>query len=79
MSKIRIELNREGVRELLRSPEMLAICEEQARAVAARCGGGYEVDSMVGRNRVNAAVSASTKEAIQDNLKNNTVLKAIGG
>ena len=32
MSKLRVELNRAGVRELMRSPEMRAIVEQHARA-----------------------------------------------
>ena len=74
---IRVELNSEGVRELLRSPEMAAICQAQAKAIAGRAGDGYSVSTYTGANRVNASVITETPEAMQDNLKNNTLLKAV--
>lgn len=77
MSKVRVELNRSGVRELLRSEEMRAVVKERADEVVQRCGEGYEADSYVGRNRVNATISTTTYRAYYSNLKNNTVLKAL--
>lgn len=74
---LKVKLNKAGVRAMLRSPEMLAICEKHASDIARRCGEGYETDSFVGRNRVNAMVSASTYEAKRDNAENNTILKAV--
>lgn len=75
----RIELNREGVRELLRSQEMTEICKSHADRIAARAGSGYEVTTHTGRNRVNASVHAASDAAYRDNLKNNTLLKAVSG
>ena len=75
--KFRIELNSEGVRELLKSAEMEAICREQANAIAARAGDGYTVSTYSGRTRVNASVITATSKAARDNLKNNTLLKAV--
>lgn len=79
MSKVRIVLNREGVRSLLRSEEMLNGCEELANGIVSRCGDGYEVTTHVGKNRVNAQVSAESIRAKRDNMKNNTLLKAVQG
>ena len=79
MAKYRIELNREGVKELLKSPEMEALCRSLAEPIAGRAGGGYEVTTRTGKTRVNASVHAATEEAYRDNLKNNTLLKAVGG
>lgn len=79
MSKVKFKLNRGGVRQLLRSSEAKAICEEYANAIQTRAGEGYEVTSMVGTNRANASVYAATVEARRDNYKNNTLLKARGG
>lgn len=79
MSKVKIELNSAGIQELLKSAEIQGYCEELAHEVAGRAGDGYEVDSMVGKTRANASVYAATKEAIKDNLENNTLLKALGG
>lgn len=80
--KIKIELNSEGVREMLRSPEMKDICTELAQGIAQRANGtgadgGYAVSGHTGATRVNASVYCATKEALRDNLKNNTLLKAV--
>lgn len=51
MAKVaKIKLNRAGVRRLLKSKEMQAICTEHAEEIAARCGEGYAVDSMQKRD-----------------------------
>lgn len=77
MSKARIKLNRAGVRDLLRSEEMMDVCATVANTVAQKAGAGYEVNTHVGKNRVNAEVKAETFAARRDNLKNNTLLKAL--
>ena len=77
MRKTRIKLNRKGVRELLRSREMRAICREHADAAWARLGGGYTVSSYTGKNRVNASIIASSMQARRENSENNTILKAL--
>ena len=79
MSKVKFELNRSGVRELLRGPEAMGICREYAMQIRGRAGDGYEVTTYVGPNRVNASVYAATYEARRDNYENNTLLKARGG
>lgn len=76
---VRIELNEEGVRELLKSPEMMAICKEYAEKAVSKLGEGYEVTTYTGKTRVNASVAAVTKEAMNQNNKENTVLKAVFG
>lgn len=78
--RVKVVLNKDAVRsQLLKSPEMMAVCEERAREIAARCGDGYAVDTHQGKTRVNAMVYADTYEAYRDNLKNNTILKAVKG
>jgi hypothetical protein len=79
MAKVKFELNRNGVRELLRSPEMMAVCQGYANRALGSLGDGYEVSTMTGRNRVNAEVRAETFAARKENLENNTILKALGG
>ncbi len=77
MAKVKIELNRAGVRALLKSGEMKAICDERAAAIADRCGEGYEHGAYTGKNRVNASVWAETMQAKRDNMENNTILRAL--
>lgn len=78
MADFRVELNSDGVRELLQSSEMASICQSLAQGIAGRAGTGYEVSVYTGKTRVNASVHAATEEAWKDNLKNNTLLKAVG-
>lgn len=75
MSKVRLELNRAGVRELLRSPEMQAVLKARADTVKDRCGDGYE--SYVAQTRAVAVVETATPEAYNDNSAHNTLLKAV--
>lgn len=77
MSKMKFTLNRHGVAELMKSAEMQQILDEKATAIQERCGDGYEKDIHVGKNRANAMVSATSIKAKKDNLKNNTLLKAV--
>lgn len=79
MAKTKIVLNRSGVRALLQSDEMKAICEEHANRVLKQLGDGYTVTSMTGKTRVNASVYAESAEAKRENMENNTILKALRG
>ena len=77
MAKTKFKLNRKGVAELMKSREMQTILGEHATSIRNRCGDGYEQDMYVGKNRANAMVSATTYRAKRDNMKNNTILKAV--
>jgi len=75
--QVEIELNSAGIQEMLKSPEMQAMLLERASAVADRAGSGYATDVYVGRTRANASVFPYDDEALRDNMKNNTLLKAV--
>ena len=77
MSKGKFKLNRQGVAELMKSAAMQEVLNEYATGIRNRCGDGYTQDIYVGKNRANAMVSAETYQAKRDNLKNNTILKAV--
>jgi hypothetical protein len=79
MSKGKFVLNRAGVRQMLRSPEAMAVVTAYAHQISNRAGAGYGVDTYTGKTRVNASVYPATEEARQDNYDNNTLLKARGG
>lgn len=79
MSSVRIELNSDGVRELLKSQEIRDVCAEFASKAVSRLGEGYSSTIYTGKNRVNASVYAESVEAKRENLENNTILKAIRG
>lgn len=76
---VKLELNKSGVKELLKSQDMMNICTEIACKAQARLGDGYEVSYRTGKNRAIASVAAVTPEAQKENGKNNTILKALRG
>lgn len=81
MADVKIVLNSAGVNELLRSPELEAVIEGHAASMAASLGEGYDYSIAYGAKdgRVRAFVKAVSKKANQDNLDDNTMLKAMGG
>lgn len=79
MAKLKFVLNRSGVRDLLRSQEMMSICKEYADKAQQSLGDGYEVTTHTGTNRVNAMVAAESYAAKRENLKENTIIKAVFG
>ena len=79
MSKMKFELNRQGVGELLKSKDMERVLNGYAKEIAGRAGEGYRAGSYQGSDRVKVNVWPETPEAWKDNLENNTLLKAVGG
>ena len=79
--KVIVQLNREGVGQLLRCPAMKAVIEGQAQAMANNLGEGYGARTWYSSKdrRVTAFVGTMTDKAFQKNLEENTVLKAVGG
>lgn len=77
MSKIKVVLNRENVRNLLKSEWIMGECKQQAEAIASRADGNYEVTTYVGKNRCTASVITRDKETYRKNLEENTLLKGM--
>lgn len=71
--KVKVVLNREGVRQLLCSSEMMGACRAAAETIRGNYGGHTELEEYVGRNRVNVAVVAPFEDASKDN----NLLKAV--
>lgn len=59
---VEIELNRAGIRELLKSAEISKVCEAQAAKMTRATGVEYVPDVYVGRTRVNAGAHTGRKE-----------------
>lgn len=74
MPKLQIELNREGVAELLSSEFTRSILEEVASDIVSRCGEGYAHDVKQMPTRLVSSVYTETTEAFLDNLERNTIL-----
>lgn len=79
MGKVKFELNSVGIRSLLKSEAVQSECREIANAALSRCGEGYAVHDVNYQERRGAAVAATTMRAVNDNKKNNTLLKAVRG
>jgi len=79
MSKVKFVLNRAGVRQLMQSEEMQSILKDKADAALNSLGEGYKSDIYIGKNRANAMVWADSIKAKRENLKHNTILKAVRG
>lgn len=81
--KVKVTLNIPGVIALRLSPGVRAYCESVARSKIFNKlpDGQYEVYAPVpgGSRRAHVSVRTATPEAYQDNLENNTLLKAMGG
>ncbi len=77
MAKVKIVLNRAGVRELLKSPEAGEICMEHARQIQERAGEHYIAEARRYPERTGAAVYPSDSEGYYDNLKNNTLVRSL--
>ena len=75
---INVELNHEAVGELLKSSEMQELVKSYADEIAERAGEGYASDTYNAGSRVIASAYTETEEAMEDNLENNTLLKAMG-
>lgn len=84
MSKsFEFELNYSGVGKLLKGKEMQNLMKEygskvQSKAVSDR-GRNYSLSVGVGTTRAHANISTTDIVSQRSNMKNNTLLKALGG
>ena len=77
MARVKFKLNKAGVRELLKSPEIATECAKHVEATAAAAGDGYVVEPRNYPERSGYAVRADSFKARKDNLNNNTLLKSL--
>lgn len=75
--KIKFTLDKNGVRTLLKSDGIAAVCHSHASNTLQRCGAGYEMEQRNYPERTGYIVRATTYQAKKDALKNNTLLKAV--
>lgn len=77
MSKFKIELNEAGVGELLKSTELGEALQEIG--ISKVPGEDYSVQKINVGSRVIARINVDTQEALNDNMDNNTLIRALGG
>lgn len=85
--KIRIQLHRDGMTEVLTSEETRRFVDEQVQRVAAAARGmhnaqGYEGDTIIGtgsKPRAHGMVKTTDRHARRSNAKHNTLVKALAG
>ncbi|MDD3185913.1 MAG: hypothetical protein PHT76_11510 [Anaerostipes sp.] len=76
MAKVQIKLNRNGVRSILKGVGQDKCVKIASRALS-NLGEGYEMEERHYPERNGAVVRTTTYQANADNLRNNTLLKAI--
>ena len=78
MSKLEIQLDSAGIQALLKSQEIVDVLQSQADNIRAQLGDQYQTSQHIGKTRANVSVYTEDPDALQDNAKNNTMLKAMG-
>ena len=68
-----------GYKKLMKSDEVKSMLQSYGYKQKSNLGRGYIVEAEKGKTRWGVNIWASTKKAQQDNLKNNTMLKSLGG
>lgn len=79
-NKIKFVLNRDGVKQLLQSNEIVNMMKDCANNGINNVASldDYEIETYMGKKRANVSISAKTKKGEMDNFNNNTLLKALG-
>lgn len=75
---VRVKHNSPGVRDLLRSPGVMADLRKRAERIKAVAGPGHEIQTRQGRNRARATVRTTTTEAAINEQAHKTLSRAIG-
>lgn len=85
MGKTKFVLNLPGLNELMKSDEMQAVLRDAASQVEAKANGmaadkeaRYSSDIVVGYWIAASRIRAENGAALQENLENNTLVKALG-
>lgn len=75
----RIRLNRRGVGQLLKSPEVAADLGARGQRIAEAAGGGddYEVESTIGRTRARTTVRTATPAAMVREGRDHRLARAL--
>lgn len=75
--RVRVKLNREGVRALLQSSEVQNDLARRARAIAAAAGPGHDVNVGKGAQRARAEVVTETFEAMAKEARDRNLTRSV--
>lgn len=70
--------NREGLRELLRSPGAQSLVHQHGDRVRAAAGDGYVASYMQGKSRYRGIVYAETMKAKRREARENVLVRVLG-
>ena len=73
----RVKLNSQGVRDVLRSPAVMAELRRRGNKIAAAAGSGFEVEQYVGRNRARVTVRTATWPARGREARDHILIRAL--
>ena len=77
MSSLKVKLNYGGVQQLLKGAEVKSLLEDCGNRVMQSLPDGYEMETRM-TDRAVVTIHAATTKARVENLKNNTLLNALG-
>lgn len=72
-----VKLNHSAVRDLLRSPDVMADLQRRGQRIAAAAGPGHEVEAFQGRNRNRVTVRTTTNDAAIAEQAHKTLTNAV--
>lgn len=75
--KVKVKLNSDGIRQLLKSQEMRTVLEGYGERTANNAGLGYAYSTHTTEQRAIVNVYPNTKEAAKENAEENTLLRAL--
>ena len=76
-NKVEIKINYKGVGALLKGKETEKMMSDFGSRIASQSGNEYSYRTVNSGQRIIANIFPATKKAAKDNLKNNTLLKAL--
>ena len=79
MNKVRIEMNRAGMNELLHSAEIESAIMNAAKKVQSRAGSNFGAVAVKMPTRSIVRVSALNRDGMKENSDNNVLLKSLYG
>lgn len=78
-TNVKIVPNFPGYYELMKDPKIQSLLMEYAQSGASAAGSGFEAEIHTGQKRAYANIRAVSDKAIRRNLKENTLVKVLGG